>query len=365
MTQERNGIANPSIGIITTRFGTGFYGQMLDGVCNLLIRIGYNPLILPTYSSAAAEMSAIDLFLQHDLDGIIYQGDLLSDDQLRLLLEKYPQLVVMARCVEGFENRCVYVDNAHGARQVVRHLVENGHVNVAMVAGPRSKIHEVSIRTDVFINELKANGLKLPAELIAEGDFTFKSGMDAMRKLLSVDMPFTAVFAQNDDMAFGVMASCEEKGLRVPRDISIVGFDDLMQLAHIISPELTTVRQPMAEVGNRAAQLLHSSINCEAQKNPFPQNYGRILPILIERGSVALLQKTQLETGSVTGTLTNRETECLKWIASGKTSGEIATILSITESTVNFHLKNILVKLDASNRVHAVTKAIVNGLLKF
>jgi len=202
-----------NIGIVTTNLKTRFYGYMLDGACELL--------------------SAIELFLHHNLDGIIYQGDLLTDDQLRLLLDKYPQLVVMARQIEGFEDRCAYIDNAHGARQVARHLLENGHVNVAMVTGPRSKIHEVSIRSDVFTKELKAHGLKLPAELVAEGDFSFKSGMDAMRKLLSVDLPFTAVFAQNDNMALGVMESCKEKGLRVPRDISIVGFDDLMQLAKV------------------------------------------------------------------------------------------------------------------------------------
>ena len=365
MIEKASSFTVPNIGIVTTRLSTGFYGHMLDGVCKLLIRFGYNPVIMPTYSSAAAEMSAIELFLHHKLDGIIYQGDLLSDDQLRLLLDKYPQLVVLARQIAGVEERCAYIDNAHGAKQVARHLLENGHVNFAMVTGPRSKIHEVSIRSNAFIEELKCHGLKLPAELVVEGDYTFKSGIDAMRELLSVDLPFTAVFAQNDDMALGVMTHCREKGLRVPQDISIVGYDDLKQLAKIISLELTTVRQPMTEIGNRAAELLHSCINGDAQENPFPENYGRVLPILIERESVALLQKTQLHTDEVSETLTNRETECLNWIASGKTSSEIAIILSITESTVNFHLKNILVKLDASNRVHAVTKAILNGLLEF
>lgn len=160
-----------------------------------------------------------------------------------------------------------------------------------------------------------------------------------------------------------VLDECREKSIDVPQDLSVVGFDDHHYLLHGGLQELTTIRQPIEDIGRRAARLMNRLISGAEGTAELPLHYGRIIPELIERKSVALLATRGIrKDAKLVRKLTSREMECLQWIACGKTSGEIAIICSISESTVNYHLKNTLSKLNSSNRVHAVAKAMQSGI---
>jgi len=352
------------VGIIINKFGSSYYGRMLDGACELLIQNGYLPLVQPSYVTTNGETIALNTLKNCGCEGIIFHSDALPDSKLRSLMALHPKLVLMNRNIQEYANRCVYVDNTIGSQQAARHLLDNGHSNVAMITGPLSKLKEVEIRTSAFVDEFNRQGCTIPSELIVESDFMFGGGLRSLYKLLSTHLPFTAVFAQNDAMAMGVLEACRQKGLRVPEDLSIVGFDDHHQFAKISTPKLTTVRQPIAEIGVRTVQLMHELLAGADGSTALPSHYGRIIPELIERETVALLASRVIPKNiKFAKTLTDREVECLQWIAAGKTSGEIAIILSISESTVNFHLKNTIVKLNSSNRVNAVAKAVYHEVI--
>jgi DNA-binding LacI/PurR family transcriptional regulator len=175
----------------------------------------------------------------------------------------------------------VDIDNEDGGRQVANHLLMNGHRQVAMIAAPSS--YEVTHqRIRGFVSVYQEAGLSLNPELIVEGDWHFDGGYRAAQALLSRGRPFTAVFAHNDSMAIGAQRAFREVGLRIPQDISLVGYDDL-PVSGQLDPPLTSVWQPRHETGAEAVRLLLTQIN---EKQAARTDSIHLKPKLVERGTV-------------------------------------------------------------------------------
>jgi LacI family repressor for deo operon, udp, cdd, tsx, nupC, and nupG len=165
-----------------------------------------------------------------------------------------PPLVAVLERLQGAEQPVVRVDHRVGAAEATRHLIELGHRRIAHITGtrhPQSTAH----RQAGYRDALKAAGLPYTDEMIEEGDFSMESGQAAMRRLLDLSNPPTAVFAANDEMAFGAMTEARIQGYIVPQDLSVVGFDD-QKTAAFYNPPLTTVNIPRQDLGRRAAHEL-------------------------------------------------------------------------------------------------------------
>jgi LacI family repressor for deo operon, udp, cdd, tsx, nupC, and nupG len=173
------------------------------------------------------------------------------------------------------------VDNTSAAKEAVEYLMTLGHRNIAFVTGPMDS--PISIDRDQgYEQALQFGGLKRDRKLTAIGDFSVESGIRAVETLLAQDQHFTAVFCSNDEMAIGALQAIKSKGLRVPDDISIVGFDDI-RFARYMDPPLTTVAQPKDELGREAMNMLIEIL----RGNDVPAR-KRILPTqLVIRGSTA------------------------------------------------------------------------------
>ncbi len=167
------------------------------------------------------------------------------------------------------------VDQMAGARMATRHLIELGHRNIYHLAGPQDWI-EAEARMRGFLDEMGAHDVPTTAPIL--GDWTADFGYYAGRELLTV-RDFTAIFSSNDQMALGLMHAIRDAGLEIPRDISIIGFDDIPEAAHFWPP-LTTVRQDFAELGRRCVALLLGDLDPAA-----PDYRGTIVPELIVRAS--------------------------------------------------------------------------------
>lgn len=161
--------------------------------------------------------------------------------------------VRIAPDIEPGRSPGVYIDDEAGATAMARHLWELGHRRYAIVGGPQSH-GAAARRREGFISELQRLGLSEPI-IEANGEFAFEPGIQAGREVLSATPRPTAVFAGNDDSAAGVIVACSQLGLTVPRDVSVCGFDDSW-IAKSVWPYLTTVHQPMEEMGRAAALLL-------------------------------------------------------------------------------------------------------------
>jgi LacI family repressor for deo operon, udp, cdd, tsx, nupC, and nupG len=169
-----------------------------------------------------------------------------------------PPMVSVLERVQGNDSPVVRIDHRSASAEVTRHLIDLGHRRIAHIAGtPHAASSEY--RISGYKDALVAAGLPFDPELVVEGDFSMQSGADAMERLLQLETPPTAVFAGNDEMAFGAVKTARSHGLSVPEDLSMAGFDD-QTTAAFYNPPLTTIHTPCRELGRRSTRELIEQI---------------------------------------------------------------------------------------------------------
>ncbi|NCC33808.1 MAG: LacI family DNA-binding transcriptional regulator [Chloroflexia bacterium] len=241
------------IGILTQSMMSQFYGELAQGIEEGLAGSGYQGVFASGHWESLDEQAALDILLARQVDGLIVLGGYYPDDDLRAINKQIP-LIAVGRHIDGLEDQCIRVENASGSFQAVRHLIDLGHRRIAHISGIPSHL-DASERQRGYTEALASAGLAVDERLIVEGNFTEQSGLLALETLLARGSHFTAIFAANDQMAYGIRLGLYRRGLRVPDDISLVGFDDLIGSIYT-TPPLTTVRQSMHEQGRQAARGL-------------------------------------------------------------------------------------------------------------
>ncbi len=242
-----------SIGVVTQAIDSPFYGLALRGIEMELSAAGYSPLFVSGHWNAEEEQRCIDVLRSRRVDGIIILTGRLSDAALRSLAKTMP-VVVTGRHLTAPNLYSLDFDNYEGARLATHHLLALGHRDIAFISG--DLMHpDANERLRGYRAALKAAGVPHKASLVLPGKYQEESGLLAVEQLIDSRQPFTAIFAANDQMAFGAALGLYRRGLRVPDDVSLVGLDDLAGAAHAIPP-LTTVHQAADELGRLAAVSL-------------------------------------------------------------------------------------------------------------
>jgi LacI family transcriptional regulator len=241
-----------AVGILLQGISNPFYSQLLKGVEQGLRGSPYYPLFA-IGEQAVDQISALDLLLTHRIAALVLKGGHVPDDEVLALAKRLP-VVTIGRTIPDMERRCVRVENHEGAYEATRHLRDLGHTRIVHITGLRWHADAVA-RLEGYERALQDTGIAIDPALIVEGDFEEQSGMAATEKLLDAGVAFTAVFAGNDQMACGAGLALFRRGLRVPRDVSIVGFDD-HPIAAYTCPPLTTIHQPAVEMGIATARAL-------------------------------------------------------------------------------------------------------------
>ncbi|MBD9470325.1 LacI family DNA-binding transcriptional regulator [Pseudoxanthomonas sp. PXM01] len=149
---------------------------------------------------------------------------------------------------------CVRIDDFRAGKEMAEHLIQQGHTRIGFIRG-RKDLSASARRYDGFVTALHEAGLRAESELVQQGDYTYRSGLEAAEKLLALRKPPTAIFASNDDMGAAAISVAHRRGLDVPRDLSVVGFDDT-SAATTVWPELTTIHQPIASMADAAIDIL-------------------------------------------------------------------------------------------------------------
>ncbi|HEY8348087.1 MAG TPA: LacI family DNA-binding transcriptional regulator [Symbiobacteriaceae bacterium] len=246
--------ATGTVGLIIPDITNPFFPAVTRGVEDAASQAGYTVFLCNTDNDPAKEETDVRKLRERCVDGIIFVGSQARRKRLERLLQDGIPVVVTDREVPDLDADSVLVDNNWGARAAVRHLIDLGHTRIAHAAGHR-QTPTGQDRYAGYCAALEEAGLPVDESLVFWGEFTIESGIQAGQVLLGRSPRPTAVFAGNDLIALGVIRAAREAGLRVPEDLSVVGFDDI-PLAALVSPPLTTVRQPAYEMGRLAMTML-------------------------------------------------------------------------------------------------------------
>ena len=254
-----------TLGIVTQNIGSPFYDSVTQGVIQGMTGSDYSPIFGDGRWDRETEKTVIRTLVERNVDGLIMVGGSLSMEEIDELRQDKP-LVVVARHLEKPSFPFVAIDNVVAARQAVQHLIEAGHRNIAHVKGLPD--HQDAIdRFEGYQQALANANIDMDTRLVVNGDFSSQSGLMAIEALLMRDVPFTAIFAANDEMAMGIRLALYRRGIRVPEDVSIVGFDDQPGSAYM-TPPLTTVAQPALAMGESAAMIVLSQLSKSEYKLP-------------------------------------------------------------------------------------------------
>ncbi|KYD10696.1 hypothetical protein B4119_2407 [Parageobacillus caldoxylosilyticus] len=230
-----------------------FFSKVLRGIESVAIQNGYRVLLGDTQNNVRLEEEYLNLLHQKQVDGTIFLTARINKELMEEMSRQFP-IVLACEYLEGATIPTVSIDNISSARKATEHLIKLGHRRIAHLSGPMNIILSRD-RLRGYQQAMMQYELDVEPVLIQEGDFSYESGYNLTLKLLALKNPPTAIFAANDEMAIGAIKAIRKLSLRVPDDIAVVGFDDI-KIASIFEPNLTTISQPMFEIGEKAMNLL-------------------------------------------------------------------------------------------------------------
>lgn len=258
--------------------------NMQQGILDVMRNTSYGLLVHPCERTGPNYLSDISSFIERQkLFGVILTPSISEDDRLVKVLREFECLYVrVASVLLDKPGTMVVTHDSVGAEEAAHHLAELGHERIAHISGPPSfrSAHE---RRRGFREALAQRGIKLKPSYDREGDYTFDSGIAVGRELLSLKPRPTAIFAGNDEMAAGIYKVAHELGLEIPRDLSVVGFDD-SATALRLWPVMTSVRLPVRDMGRLAAEKLFGLQDKSRQTDG---EVTEVIPKLIIRESTA------------------------------------------------------------------------------
>jgi LacI family transcriptional regulator len=265
IAQSLAGGRSMTIGIVTQNIGSPFTDTIAQGVIAGLAGTGYSPIFVDGQWQQSAESEVIRTLLGRNVDGLVLIGGHVPTDDINKLRNQLPTIAI-ARELNGWDSQCIHVDNEDAGFRATQHLLDFGHRDIAIVCGIKEH-PDASNRLKGYTRALTTAGITLSPELVYQGDFSAQSGVLAVNSWLASSSHFSAIFAANDMVAFGARLALHRHGIRVPHDVSIIGFDDQAESA-FMTPPLTTMRQPAAEMGAAGAAAITQLIAGEIPELP-------------------------------------------------------------------------------------------------
>ena len=242
------------IGLLVDHLNTSYMGEIIRGIDDALEANDYNLMLYTTHQRKTKESAYVTKIARNLADGLLLILPRNEKAYIETLHQRhFPHVLID---YQGYNQQIpsVITTNKKGARDATTYFIESGHRRIGFITGTM-EFGCARERLVGYQETLTEHGIPFDPALVLEGDFTQQLGYQQAQQLLSLPIPPTAIFVSNDVMAFGVMEAARERGLHLPQDLSIIGFDDIPQAAHM-HPALTTVRQPLEEMGRSAVKLL-------------------------------------------------------------------------------------------------------------
>lgn len=272
-----------TFGLIIPDIKNIFYADLTRVVEDTANQNGFNVILCNTDNDLNKEGEYVNFLIQKGIDGIIFSTPEIKDKNIKEVMKARPDLpiIILGSKISGVRVDEVLVDNYEGGYLAVEHLLKLGHEKIGFIAGQPDSYATIE-RQKGYKQALKDFGIEFNPNYLILDEFKITSGFNkGMEMLVNKDRP-TAIFAGNDAIAVGVYKAARELGIRIPEDLSVIGFDD-SQFAEIVHPSLTTIRTPIQEMGKKAVQLA-------IQISKMGKNFKETItfqPSLIERESTS------------------------------------------------------------------------------
>ncbi|MFA0438759.1 DNA-binding transcriptional regulator GalS [Vibrio sp. 10N.286.49.C2] len=270
-----------AMGVLVNDMSAPFFGTMVKAIDTIASEQEKQLLIGSGYHNAIKERNAINLLINSRCESLVVHSKGMSDDELTKLATEIPGMVLINRVVPDIASRCVALDNRQGSYIATEHLIRNGHKDIGYLCSNHD-IEDAHDRREGYFDALRANGIEIREEYIEYGEPDETGGEHAMVNLMAKNTPITAVATYNDYMAAGCMTLLQENSIRIPDDISVIGFDD-GHIARYIYPRLTTIRYPIQVMANEAVKL---SLQLANNEETDQKALKLFMPILVKRSSV-------------------------------------------------------------------------------
>lgn len=258
-----------AIGLIVSDIRNPFFASVARGVEDVAQEQGYTVVLCNSDETLIREAACLKALQNRQVDGVLLASAGAADEYVAKLVQAGYPIVLVDRDLPDLSIPAVVLDNEAGACSAVRHLIERGHARIGMLSG-RDSITTTTERVTGYKRALREAGLGLDPTLIISGHSTSEGGAQATHALLDLPHPPTAIFSGNNLMSIGAVQAITSRGLSVPDDVAVVGFDDFpFPWSDAFRPHLTTVAQPTYDLGRRAAEML---VEMLAGIRPTPQH---------------------------------------------------------------------------------------------
>lgn len=286
LARRMRGDKSNLIGVFVNNYGSLVLHEIIKAITQEARRKGFDLIVFNAERFDRPGRIETSNMLSQLCDGLLLLLPNASDSYLDLIDKQGFPCVLVNFDARQMNMPIVVAENRNGARTAVEHLLALGHRRIGFVAGTAGTGQSAE-REKGYVDAMQAAGLPVDPALIVQGQFMQSGGYSATEILLSLAVPPTAIFCANDEMAFGAIDAINSKGLKVPDDVSVIGFDDIPTASYVF-PTLTTMRQPFAEMANRAVSEVVEIIQgreIKAAKIAFPMD-------MVVRNSTAPLKKS-------------------------------------------------------------------------
>jgi LacI family transcriptional regulator len=264
-----------------------FQMMLARGIEEVAYKNGYHLLMSSTKEDPEIERQNLNMLFEKRVDGLILVTTGQSNDELYTFLRAGVPVVLIDRPVTSLPVDIVADDNLLGMELLIDHLYQFGHRRIAYVGGDESQIHG-RMRYQGVMNAFEKHRLKLLPELHRQGKFTYESGYEAVQYLFGLDEPPTAILSANNNITAGILRASRDLGIRIPQDLSVVGFGDLEYSWNLIVPSVTVVSQSPLMIGRRAAELILQRLT---STEDLPRTHIYLTPELLVRDSSDVVNK--------------------------------------------------------------------------
>lgn len=247
-----------TMAIIIPDITNPFFADFTRGFQDVVDQKGFLVLVCNSDRIFSREIRFIEMIWQQRVDGVVLNPAKVKAEDLSRLVKARISVVLIGSQIDHPDFNVVMIDNVKGGFDATQHLIDLGHRKIGLLCGLLNTTSG-GLRYQGYMRALEKNGIPIQEELIAEGDITYDGGYTCMRQLLSKNKLPTAVFATSDVMALGAKTAIEDVGLRIPEDISLIGFDDIPEVSRT-RPKLSTIAQPKYRMGQEAANILLEQI---------------------------------------------------------------------------------------------------------